>query len=219
LAILSLLHAWNCSYQLGKNSVSGTNKNQNKLRGSSGNPDFGCSLEQMRRNPRRAPRPNLSRPRVPCAYINWRPYSSRAPKPPSNASSIDRETQLYPLCRRCRRRGPHLGSRLGLRSRPGSFAILRVTRPWPFSCEAVLRTTEIACRGWCTAAEPQTIVDRILCDNAISKISSLTFAILSSSCSIDCSCVWGPEPWCLIPGYGAAARGRVRHHGLAVRAG
>jgi hypothetical protein len=29
----------------------------------------------------------------------------------------------------------------------------------------------------------------------------------------------GAEPWCLIPGYGAAAGGRVRRHGLAVRAG
>jgi hypothetical protein len=69
-----------------------------------------------------------------------------------------------------RRRGPRLGSRSGLGSGLGSFVILRVTRLWPFSCEAMLRTAEIACRGWCTVVEPQTIVDRILCDNTVGRI-------------------------------------------------
>jgi hypothetical protein len=70
-----------------------------------GDYDFGCSLELTRWNPRRAPRPNRSPPRVPCAYINRRPYSSsRDSKPPSSASAIDRETRRYAPCRRCRRR-------------------------------------------------------------------------------------------------------------------
>ena len=43
------------------------------------------------------PGQTFPRPRVPCAYINRRPYSSRALKPPSSASAIDRKTQRYPL--------------------------------------------------------------------------------------------------------------------------
>jgi hypothetical protein len=43
------------------------------------------------------PGQTFPRPRVPCAYINRRPYSSRALKPPSSASAIDTETQRYPL--------------------------------------------------------------------------------------------------------------------------
>jgi hypothetical protein len=48
------------------------------------------------------------------------------------------------------------------------------------------------------AAVPQTIVDRILCDNVVGKISSLAFAILASSCSIGWRkgwCTWLRE-WC-----------------------
>jgi hypothetical protein len=56
-------------------------------------------------------------------------------------------------------------------------------------------------QGWDESnvvVEPQTIVDRILCDNVVGKISSLAFAILSSSCSIGWRkgwCTWLRE-WC-----------------------
>ena len=43
------------------------------------------------------PGQNFPRPRVPCAHINRRPYSYRAPKPPSSASAIDKVTRRYPL--------------------------------------------------------------------------------------------------------------------------
>jgi hypothetical protein len=46
---------------------------------------------------RELPSQTFPRPRVPYAYINRRPYSSRAVKPPSSASAIDRETQLPPV--------------------------------------------------------------------------------------------------------------------------
>jgi hypothetical protein len=78
------------------------------------------------------PGQNFPRPRVPCAHINRRPYSYRAPKPPSSASAIDRETRRYPpAVDATAAAGARLGSRSGLGSGPGSFAIPRVTRPWP----------------------------------------------------------------------------------------
>jgi hypothetical protein len=53
--------------------------------------------------------------------------------------------------------GPRLGCRSGLGSGPGSFTMLRGTRPWPYLGEAALRTIGIrhrcgllvACRDQC----------------------------------------------------------------------
>jgi hypothetical protein len=92
------LRAQNYCYQLVNKLRDARHKqNQNKVRGSCGDSDFGCSLELTRWNSRRAPRPKPFSASGACTYINWRPYSSfRAPKPPGSASAIDWETRRYP---------------------------------------------------------------------------------------------------------------------------
>lgn len=100
---------------------------------------------------------------------------------------------------------PRLCCRSGLGSRPGSFALRCVTRPWPQRAGLTTRDPWICHRSTSAAAIPHSFVGRAQLGVIHGKDSFPRLAFISSSCTLRRTRIWATEHWVWLRRGGAAA--------------